>query len=88
MIPRGFEMMLQSIIKMMGLEPAKVMSAIDGIREALQSSATDLRAIRQDQIRIMQHLGIQERTDNAVEYLGNGNSGHGTEAGSKTGVDA
>lgn len=63
-IPRGFEMMAQSIIKMLGLDPQKVMDAIAGMHAALQSVAADLATIRRDQKRIMAHLGLAEEQTN------------------------
>lgn len=59
-VPLGFEMMIKSVIKMLGLDPVKVMNSVEGIHAALQSSAADLRQIRENQKILMEHFGLTE----------------------------
>lgn len=59
-IPRGVEMMVMSLVKMLGLDPALMMSAVDDIRKSLHNAATDMATIRRQNSAIMSHLGIAE----------------------------
>jgi hypothetical protein len=57
---KGMEMMVQSLIKMLGLDPAQMLAAIEDIRKSLHSAATDMATIRRQNQAIMSHLGIAE----------------------------
>lgn len=62
-LPRGVEMMVQSLIKMLGLDPAVMMAVVEDIRKSLHSASTDMATIRRQNSAIMAHLGIAEPTE-------------------------
>lgn len=55
----GMEIMIEKVIRMIGLDPQLVMKKVDEIRGSVNNAAGDLATIRRDQLRIMQHLGIE-----------------------------
>jgi len=55
----GMEIMIEKVIRMIGLDPNLVLSKVDEIRKSVSNAAGDLATIRRDQLRIMQHLGIE-----------------------------
>jgi hypothetical protein len=66
-IPRGMEMMVQSLIKMLGLDPNLMMSIVEDIRKSLHSASTDMATIRRQNSAIMAHLGIAEPTESKAD---------------------
>lgn len=57
---RGTQLMIQSVIKMLGLDPQRIQNSIEEIAKSLQSAATDMATIRRQNQAIMSHLGIAE----------------------------
>ena len=55
----GMEIMIEKVIRMIGLDPNLVMTKVDDIRKSVSNASGDLATIRRDQLRIMQHLGIE-----------------------------
>lgn len=55
----GIEIMAEKLIKMVGLDPQLILTHIDNIRKSVFNASGDIAAIRRDQLRIMQHLGIE-----------------------------
>ena len=68
-IPKGVEMMIKSVIGMLGLDPRQMMSAVEDIRKSLHNAAADMATIRRQNSAIMSHLGIAEPL---TEELNNG----------------
>lgn len=56
----GMEMMVKSLIKMLGLDPVKMELTIDEIRKSLSNAASDMATVRRQNTAIMAHLGIAE----------------------------
>ena len=56
----GTEILIEKLIKMLGLDPQLILSHIDGIRKSVSNASGDIAALRRDQIKIMQHLGIEQ----------------------------
>jgi hypothetical protein len=57
---KGMEMMISSVIKMLGLDPVMMVNAIEDIRKSLHNAAADMATIRRQNSAIMAHLGIAE----------------------------
>jgi hypothetical protein len=81
-IPRGVEMMVKSLIGMLGLDPQQMMFAVEDIRKSLHNAAADMATIRRQNFAIMAHLGIADpltETDNngQLEHHGLNGSGSG-----------
>lgn len=62
MMTKGMEMMVQSLIKMVGLDPLKVQAQIEDIRKSLHTFAANSEIVRRQNSAIMAHLGIAEPT--------------------------
>lgn len=71
---KGMEMMIKSLIKMLGLDPELIMSAIEQIRGSVLNASGDIAIIRRDQLRIMEKLGIPltEELDNERSLISAG----------------
>lgn len=79
MMTRGMEMMIQSVIKMLGLDPQRVQSAIEDIGKGVNNAAADLAKIRRQNDLIIAHLGIaEEQDDGQAEDRRQLNGGSGT----------
>lgn len=59
-ISKGAEMMIMSLVKMLGIDPQLLMSAVENINKSLHSAASDMATIRRQNSAIMAHLGIAE----------------------------
>lgn len=59
-IPKGVEMMISSIVKMLGINPVDTMNAVEDIRKSVHNAASDLATLRRQNSAIMSHLGIAE----------------------------
>lgn len=59
-LPKGLELMLNSVIKMLGLDPVFMAHAVEDIRKSLHSAATDMERIRRQNSAIMSHFGIAD----------------------------
>ena len=57
---RGMSMMVQTMIKMVGLDPVAIEGHIVDIGKSLQSAAADLATIRRQNALIMAHLNIKD----------------------------
>lgn len=71
----GTEILIEKLIKMLGLDPQLILSHIDGIRKSVSNASGDIAALRRDQVKIMQHLGIEpdgQRPDEAEQIAGPG----------------
>lgn len=55
----GTEILIEKLIKMLGIDPQIILSQVAKIRNSAENASGDLAAIRRDQVRIMQHLGIE-----------------------------
>lgn len=54
----GSEILIEKLIKMLGLDPQLIIGKVDEIRKSVSNASGDIAAIRRDQLRIMGHLGI------------------------------
>lgn len=59
----GMEMMVKSLVKMMGLDPVKLELVVEEIRKSLSNAAADMATIRRQNTAIMAHLGIPDITE-------------------------
>jgi hypothetical protein len=69
-IPRGMQIMVQSLIKMLGLDPARVQNSIEDIGKSLNTAATEMATIRRQNQAIMAHLGIAETSNTELTLAG------------------
>lgn len=93
-LPRGMEMMIASLVKMLGLDPALMMRSIEDIGKSLHSAAADMATIRRQNnvvmaqnSAIMSHLGISEQPgehDDRSGYLNGHSAVKGTECPADT----
>jgi hypothetical protein len=60
----GTEIMIEKLIKMVGIDPAIVLAHVAMIRKSAENASGDLALIRRDQLRIMEKLGIDEHEQN------------------------
>lgn len=67
-LPRGVEMMLKSVIGMLGLDPQIMMTAVEDIRKSLHNAAADMATIRRQNIAIMAYLGIADPLNPELEH--------------------
>lgn len=97
MIPKGVEMMINSLVKMLGLDPVFIVKTIEGMSKSLHSAATDMAHIKRQNSAIMSHLGIAEplsgdlhnghETGANRSLNGGGVAENGAHAGGRAGVD-
>lgn len=77
----GTEILIEKLIRMLGLDPAVIIGKVEDIRKSVSTASGDIAAIRRDQLRIMSHLGIETELENGrgqgfVE-IGKSLNGHG-----------
>lgn len=58
--PSGMEMMIKSVLKMIGIKPEDILGPLSQMRDMFQDANTRLDRIEKRQIAIMQHLGIND----------------------------
>lgn len=64
---RGMQLAIQAIIKMIGLDPVKVQSSIEGIGKSVDNAASRLANLERQQQAIMAHLGIIDPVSQHLE---------------------
>jgi hypothetical protein len=68
----GTEIMIEKLIKMLGIDPAIILGHVAILRKSAENASGDLALIRRDQLRIMEKLGIDihEQQDSADRTIG------------------
>ena len=59
----GTEILVEKLIKMLGIDPQLILGKVDEIRKSVSNAAGDIAAIRRDQLRIMAHLNVPPEVD-------------------------
>lgn len=54
----GTEIMIEKLIRMLGLDPQVIIAKVEEIRKSVSNASGDIAALRRDQLLIMSHLGI------------------------------
>jgi hypothetical protein len=58
--PTGTEMLIKSVLKMIGIKPEDILGPLGQMRDMFQSANSRLDLIERRQFLIMQHLGISD----------------------------
>lgn len=63
----GTEIMIEKLIRMLGLDPQVIIAKVEEIRKSVSNASGDIAALRRDQLLIMSHLGITPEQENGHE---------------------
>lgn len=77
----GMEMMVKSLIKMLGLDPQIIQAHIEEIGKSIRMLALNSEVIRKQNSAIMSHLGIAEPLSETQTLTNGLNHDHTADAG-------
>lgn len=84
MMNRGMTMMVESLIKMLGLDPVKMMDAVEQIRKSLYTASVEMQTIRRQNDLLMAKFGLTLENEDGKERSPRPDSGeHGNGDGAR-----